>query len=106
MSYFNAVDCTKKLATLDACVIGDFHSDVVTGTFMATASTRRSSYDAPDLGHGAWTYYWLYGVEEVGLVYAEDAAPYAEDGMKAWAAQYRLKVDPKHTDKYTGEMDM
>ncbi len=106
MSYFNAVDCTKKLATLDACVIGDFHLDVVDGTFMATASNRRNSYDAPDLGHGAWTYYWLDGVEDMGLVYAEDAAPYAESGMAAWAAQYRLKVDPKHTDKYTGEMDM
>ena len=106
MSYFNAANCTKKLATLDACVIGGFHSDVVSGTFMATASNRRSSYDAPDLKHGAWTYYWLHGVEDVGLIYAEDAAPYAEDGMIAWAAQYRIKVDPKHTDKYTGEMDM
>lgn len=106
MSYFNAVDCTKKLATLDACVIGDFHLDVVAGTFMATASTRRSSYDAPTLEHGAWTYYWLDGVENVNYIYAEDAAPYAEDGMLAWASTYRLKVDPKHTDKYTGEMDM
>jgi len=106
MSYYNAVDCTKKLATLDACVIGDFHGDTETGTFMATASNRKDSYDAPDLNHGAWTYYWLHGVENVGLIYAEDAAPYAEDGMKAWAAQYRIRVDPKHTDKYTGEMDM
>lgn len=106
MSYFNAADCTKKLVTIDACVIGDFHSDVVSGTYMATASNRRNSYDAPDLNHGAWTYYWLDGVEDQGLVYAEDAAPYAEDGMEAWAAQYRLKVDPKHTDSYIGEMDM
>lgn len=106
MSYFNAANCTKKLATLDACVIGDFHSDVETGTFMATASTRKNSYDAPTLNHGAWTYYWLEGVEDVGLVYAEEAAPYAEDGMAAWAADYRLRIDPKHTDKYTGDMDM
>jgi hypothetical protein len=106
MSYFNSVNCTKKLVTIDACVVGDFHSDVESGTFMATASARRNSYDAPDLNHGAWTYYWLDGVEDVGFVYAEEAAPYAEDGMKAWAAQYRLKVDPKHTDSYTGEMDM
>lgn len=106
MSYFNAVNCTKKLVTLDACVIGDFHLDVVDGTFMATASNRKNSYDAPDLNHGAWTYYWLYGTENVGLVYAEEAAPYAEDGMLAWASLYRLRVDPKHTDAYTGEMDM
>lgn len=106
MSYFNAANCTKKLATLDACVIGDFHLDVVTGTFMATASDNKNSYDAPDLNHGAWTYYWLYGTETVGLVYAEDAAPYAESGMKAWASLYRLRVDPIHTDKYTGMMDM
>ncbi len=106
MSYFNAVNCTKKLATLDACVIGDFHLDVVDGTFMATASDRKYSYDAPTLEHGAWTYYWLDGVEDMNLIYAEDAAPYAEDGMEDWAASYRLKVDPKHTDLYTGQMDM
>jgi hypothetical protein len=106
MSYFNAADCTKKLATLDACVIGDFHADVVSGTFMATASARKYSYDAPDLNHGAWTYYWLDGVEDQNLIYAEDAAPYAEAGMIAWAALYNLRVDPKHTDSYTGEMDM
>ena len=106
MSYFNAANCTKKLVTIDACIIGGFHEDVEDGTFMATASNRRYSYDAPDLQHGAWTYYWLNGVEDQGLIYAEDAAPYAEDGMKAWAALYRLKVDPKHTDSYTGDMDM
>jgi len=106
MSYFNAVDCTKKLVTLDACVIGDFHSDVEAGTFMATASNRKNSYDAPDLNHGAWTWYWLDGVEDENLIYAENAAPYAEAGMKAWASQYHIKVDPKHTDSYTGDMDM
>jgi caspase domain-containing protein len=106
MSYINAVATSKKLVTIDACVIGGFHDDVESGTFMATASNRRNSYDAPDLNHGAWTYYWLDGVEDVGFVYAEETAPYAEAGMKAWAAQYRLKVDPKHTDSYTGEMDM
>lgn len=106
MSYFNAANCTKKLVTIDACVIGGFHEDVVEGTFMATASDRRNSYDAPDLNHGAWTYYWLYGADDEGLIYAEDAAPYAEDGMEAWASQYRLKVDPKHTDYYIGDMDM
>jgi hypothetical protein len=106
MSYYNAIDCTKKLVTIDACVIGDFHSDVEDGTFMATASTRRNSYDAPTLEHGAWTYYWLDGVEDQGLIYAEDAAPYAEDGMKDWASIYKIKVDPKHTDMYIGWMDM
>lgn len=106
MSYFNAVNCGKKLVTLDACVIGDFHADVVNGTFMATASNRKNSYDAPDLGHGAWTYYWLNGADVNNLVFAEDAAPYAEDGMRDWAALYRLRVDPKHTDAYEGQMDM
>ena len=106
MSYFNAANCTKKLATLDACVIGDFHSDAETGTFMATASNRKMSYDAPDLRQGAWTYYWLDGAETSGMVYAEDVAPYAETGMAAWASQYNLRVDPKHSDKYTGRMDM
>jgi hypothetical protein len=106
MSYFNAVNCTKKLATLDACVIGDFHSDAEAGTVIATASTRTDSYDAPDLGNGAWTYYFLEGHEDQGLVYAEDVASYAEDGMEAWAAIYKLRVSPKHTDKYTGMFDI
>jgi hypothetical protein len=106
MSYFNAADCSKKLVTLDACVIGDFHVDVVNGTYMATASNRKNSYDAPDLGHGAWTYYWLNGAETNNLVYAEEVAPYAEAGMIDWAALYRLRVDPKHTDAYEGTMDM
>jgi len=105
-SYFNAVNCTKKLMTLDACVIGGFHDECEAGSFYATASNRRNSYDAPDLNHGAWTYYWLDGVEDQGLVFAEEAAPYAEDGMKAWASQYRIKVDPTHTDNYDGGMDM
>lgn len=106
MSYFNAVNCTKKLMTLDACVIGDFHQDVVAGTFLATASFKRNSYDAPDLNHGAWTYYWLDGAETLDMIYAEDVAPYAEDGMAAWCAQYRLKCDPTHTDLYAFYMDM
>jgi len=106
MTYFNSINCTKKLVTMDACVIGGFHDDVEAGTFMATASNRKNSYDAPDLEQGAWTWYWINGVEDQNLVLAEDAAPYAEDGMKAWAAQYRLRVDPKHSDSYTGDMDM
>lgn len=106
MSYFNSIDCSKKLVTMDACVIGGFHADVVDGTFMATASDRKNSYDAPDLQQGAWTYYWINGVEDQNLIYAEDAAPYAESGMKDWATLYRLRVDPKHTDSYTGDMDM
>ncbi len=106
MSYFNAINCTKKLVTIDACVIGDFHLDIESGTYMATASNRRNSYDAPDLSHGAWTYYWLDGVEDMGLIFAEEAAPYADAGMRAWASLYRVKVDPKHTDSYTGDMDI
>ncbi len=106
MQYLNQVDCSKKLITLDACVIGDFHSDAMSGTMMATASNRKDSYDAPDLSNGAWTYYFLYGAENQGLVFAEDCAEYGEDGMKAWASQYRIRVDPKHSDKYDGAFDM
>jgi len=106
MQYFNQVNCTKKLITLDACVIGDFHSDAQNGTMMATASNRKLSYDAPDLSNGAWTYYYLDGANNQELVFAEDCADYAEDGMIAWASQYNLRVDPKHTDKYGGMFDM
>jgi hypothetical protein len=106
MQYFNQVDCSKKLVTLDACVIGDFHQDAENGTMMATASNRKDSYDAPDLNNGAWTYYFLEAANNQGMVFAEDCSDYAEDGMRAWAAQYRLRVDPKHSDKYDGMFDM
>jgi hypothetical protein len=102
MQKFNAANCTKKHFTLDACVVGDFRGDCATGTMMALASTNTYSYDAPDLDNGAWTYYWIDGVTNNGKIYAEDAATYAEAGMKAWAAIYKLRVSPVHVDKYTG----
>lgn len=104
MSYFNAVDCTKKLGALDACQIGDFLGDAENGTFMATASTNCYSWDAPDLGHGAWTYYWLEGTES--LIFAEEISDYAISGMKAWAKLYRIRVCPSDNDKYTGSFDI
>jgi hypothetical protein len=106
MSYFNAIDCTKKLVTMDACQLIDFHSDVMNGTLMATASMNCYSYDAPDLNQGAWTYFFLEGAEDQGLVFGEDVADYAESGMAAWAKQYRIRVCPDHTDDYDGMFDM
>jgi hypothetical protein len=106
MSYFNAVNCSKKLGALDACQIGDFLNDAVSGTVMATASTSCYSYDAPDLGHGAWTYFFLEGAEDLNLVFAEDCASHAESGMRAWAKIYHLRVCPSHKDMYDGSFDM
>jgi hypothetical protein len=104
MGIINSANCTKVLVTLDACKIGNFLSDGNAGSFIATASNSTYSYDAPDLQNGAWTYYFLEGG---GLyTYAEDIAPYAEDGMKAWAAIYKVRVSPAHTDKYYGMMDI
>jgi hypothetical protein len=104
MGIINSANCTKVLVTLDACKIGDFLSAGNTGSFIATASTSTLSYDAPDLQNGAWTYYFLEGADL--YTYAEDIAPYAEAGMKAWAAIYRVRVSPAHTDKYYGKMDI
>jgi hypothetical protein len=106
MQYINAANCSKKHVTLDACVVGDFLSDCTSGMMMALASNRTNSYDAPDLKNGAWTYYWIDAVTVQGKIYAEDAATLAEDGMKAWAALYNLKVSPTHSDKYTGMFDI
>ena len=106
MNIFNGANCTKKLLTIDACVVGDFHDDCEDGTMMATASDKSSSYDAPTLENGAWTYYFLEAVNDVGLIYAEDVATYAEDEMKAWAKPYHIRVTPTHTDKYTGKFDI
>jgi hypothetical protein len=106
MQFFNAADCSKKMVTLDCCVIGDFHQDCQTGTVMATASNKTDSYDVPAFQHGAWTYFWLEAVNDQDYIYAEEAAEYAEAEMRAWAKPYHLRVSPKHTDKYTGMFDM
>jgi hypothetical protein len=106
MGYLNAANCTKKTINLDACVIGDFHADCQTGTVLSTASTSKYSYDAPDLQNGAWTYYFLYGATTGGLIYNEEISTYAEVNMKTWATANKVKVDPKHTDMYTGDLDI
>jgi len=106
MGYLNGANCTKKTINLDACVIGDFHVDCRTGTVLSTASTSKYSYDAPDLQNGAWTYYFLDGATSQGLIFNEAISTYAEVNMKAWAATFKLKVDPKHTDMYTGDLDI
>ncbi|HDS00986.1 MAG TPA: caspase family protein, partial [candidate division Zixibacteria bacterium] len=102
MQYINSAACTKKLVTLDACVIGDFHLDCQAGTFMATASTNSDSYDVYAFEHGAWTYFFLEALNDLNYVYAEEVAPYAEAEMKAWAKPYHLRVSPAHTDAYEG----
>ncbi|MFH1686902.1 MAG: caspase family protein [bacterium] len=104
MQYFNAANCTKKMAAIDACMIGDFHDDCVAGTHMATASDNTYSYDAPGLQNGAWTYYWIQGTGT--SVFEEDIAAYALAGMKAWAKTYHVRVSPKNTDMYTGWFDI
>lgn len=106
MGYLNAANCTKKTINLDACVIGDFHADCKIGTVLSTASTSKYSYDAPDLQNGAWTYFFLEGATTQGMIYNEEISTYAEVNMKAWAAANKLKVDPKHTDMYTGDLDI
>jgi len=104
MQFINGANCTKKMIPMDACKLGSFHTGVPSGMIMATASTSGYSYDAPDLGHGAWTYYFLEATET--MVYGEEICTYANSGMKAWAALYRLKVAPKMTDAYSGKLDI
>lgn len=105
MDYINATACSKVLVMLDACKIGSFLSDGLTGSVVATASNNTYSYDAPTLNNGAWTYYWLEAANG-SYIYAEDCAAQAEDGMKAWAKVYHVHVSPGHTDKYSGDFDM
>jgi hypothetical protein len=106
MSYFNGADCSKKMGTLDACKIGDFLADSENGTVMATASTNCYSWDAPDLRHGAWTYFWLEAAEDLNMIYAEECADYAKNGMKAWGRQVGVRVCPSYRDMYGGSFDM
>ena len=105
MNIFNSANCTKTMVAIDACKIGSFLSDGNDGSFIATASNNSYSYDAPDLQAGAWTYYFLEAANG-SYVFAEEIAPYAEDGMKAWAKIWGVRVSPSHTDKYTGSLDI
>lgn len=104
MEIINSANCSKVLVAIDACKIGGFLSDGNSGSLIATASNSTYSYDAPDLQAGAWTYYFLEGADN--LVYGEDIASYAEQGMRAWAKTYKIRVSPAHTDKYTGSFDI
>jgi len=106
MSFFNAVNCSKKLITIDACLVGDFHDDAMTGTLCATASTDTYSYDAYDLENGAWTYYFLAGINDQGYTFGEAVATYAEIEMIAWGSLHHAKVSPAHTDLYEGSFDI
>ena len=105
MEIINAANCTKILVALDACKIGGFLSDGNAGSVVATASNNSYSYDAPDLQQGAWTYFFLEAANG-SYIFAEDVATYAEQGMKAWAKPYHIRVSPSHTDKYTGMFDI
>jgi len=105
MSYINGAGCTKMLVAIDACKVGSFLNAGIDGSVVATASDNTYSYDAPDLEHGAWTYYFLEAANG-SYDFAEDVATYAEDGMAAWAALYKVRVSPAHVDKYTGKFDI
>lgn len=104
MSIFNSANCSKAMVAIDACKIGSFLGAGNDGSFISTASNNTYSYDAPDLQAGAWTYYFLEGGGN--YIFAEEVAPYAEDGMKAWAKIWGVRVSPNHTDKYTGGLDI
>ena len=106
MEKFNAIDCTKKMAAIDACVIGDFHDDVVAGTLMATASDRTYSYDAPEFTNGAWTHFFLEAAEDMGLVFGEDISGHAKTEMKSWGRLHHLRTSAKNTDSYSGMFDI
>lgn len=102
--YLDGANCTKKMIPMDACKLASFHTGVPAGMIMATASTNTYSYDAADLQHGAWTYYFLEATET--MTYGEDICNYANAGMRSWASIYRVKVSPKMTDNYAGKLDI
>ena len=106
MEKFNAIDCSKKIMTVDACLAGGFHDEVVVGTLMATASDNTYSYDAPEFQNGAWTHFFLEGAEDLGMVFGEDIAGYAKIEMKAWGRLYHLRTSALNTDAYTGMFDI
>jgi len=106
MEKFNAINCTKKMMTLDACLIGGFHDDVMSGTMMATASDNSYSYDAPEFNNGAWTHFWLEAAEDLSMVFGEDISDYAKSEMKSWGRHNHLRTSAKNTDAYTGMLDI
>jgi len=107
MQYLNAAEGIKKLVALDACEIGDFNDNCVSGMVVSTASNTSYSYDG-DAGmqNGVWTYYFMKALNNLGYQYAEEATSYAEQNMKSWGRSNHVRVTPTHTDMYTGSLDI
>jgi hypothetical protein len=103
MQFINSSNATKTFVALDACQIGSFNSDAINGSYVATASNTSYSYDGESwMANGVWTYYFMEALNTLGYEHAEQAVPYAEQKMKAWAKKARVRVTPIHTDLYTG----
>ncbi len=107
MEYVNAANNTKKMVSVDACMVGNFHDNAEAGMVVATASTNSYSYDGePWMENGVWTYYYIEDLVDNGEIFNENASAYAKINMKAWAKQYNVRVTPATTDMYDGYFDI
>jgi hypothetical protein len=102
---FDSSDSPHVYFTFDACEIGDFSGLIDLNKVGAFASNRRLSYDGDStMENGVFTYYQMDGWDNQGYDNFEDDGAYAVQKMKAWARNYRIKVDPFVKDQFTGPM--
>jgi len=107
MEYISAVNTTKKMLAIDACMVGDFHDNATDSMIIATASDGSYSYDGESwMQNGVWTYYYIEALVNNGMVFNEDAMDYAKVEMKLWGKSHHVRVTPKNTDLYIGFFDI
>ena len=103
--FFDTAESQHIYFTFDACEIGGFSGLVDNNRVGAFASNRRLSYDGlGDMHNGVFTYYQIEGWDAQNFDNFEDDGNYAVTEFKAWAKQYRIRVDPFVSDTFTGPM--
>ncbi len=99
---------TAMFFSFDACQIGDFATVLrADGRVIACGSdAHHFSYDGTaEMQNGVFTYYQMEGLNQAGLIFAEDDSDYAVVEMLAWGKTYHVKVTPFFVDYFTGDLD-
>ncbi|MDI3525860.1 MAG: hypothetical protein PWR03_43 [Tenuifilum sp.] len=106
--FYNSTS-NKMMFCFDACQIGAMKSALAkSGRVIAVASSSNTySYDGdPYMNNGVFTYYMMYGFDNIGYNYLEPDCQYAVNQMYNWAYNKGLTVAPSYADYYSGNFDL
>jgi hypothetical protein len=103
--YLDELESTQVFVFTDACESGAFNSGLAQNGRIVAAGAAGSgtyTYDAPDLGNGAFTYFLLEGMNMYSDV--ESAVQHAISGFNAWGNANNLDTHPSWHDGISGDM--